>query len=298
MAGVTTLTAFYDLAVGPVSFDIIPFLVQAEIERRNVGAERMHVVLVGDVRKKPQYDSAEASWRLWNICLPAPRLFGATVTLAADWLQAKRLASEKSWKQWPPDWDHQNLEHRWHLIGGVIDAANRGTKIPLLKASEAARRAVNDWFNAVRRPVVTMTLRNTYLKERNANRQDWMSAARHIESRGFHVVLMEDTGDAMRQGRGYGELNLDLRMACYQEANLNLQANNGTASLCWFSERPYRMFSASVPEEEWHGLFVRQGLPLGASWPWALPEQRLIYGPTSRDQIVQEFETWVSGTKS
>lgn len=293
----TTLTAFYDLSVGPVSFDIIPFLVQAEIERRNIGADRMHVVLVGEIRKKPQYDAAEASWRLRNICLPAPALFGATVTLAADWQQAKRMASDKAWKSWPPDWDAQTLAHRWHLIGGVIDAANRGTKVPLLEASPAARRAVNEWYNSCRRPVVTMTLRNTYLPERNARREDWLAAMRHIEARGFHVVLLEDTGDALRQGRGYGELNLDLRMACYQEANLNLQANNGAASLCWFSARPYRMFGAGVPEEEWHGLFVRQGLPLGSTWPWALPEQKLIYGPTLKTQIIEEFEAWVSGTR-
>ena len=41
-----TLTCFYDLGVGPVSYDFVVFLIKAEIERRRLGAKRMHVVIV------------------------------------------------------------------------------------------------------------------------------------------------------------------------------------------------------------------------------------------------------------
>lgn len=298
-----TLTAFYDLAVGPVSYDFIVFLIKAEIERLRIGADRMHVVIVpmpdgvgGMFRPKPQYDLSEAQWRLWNILIPAPQLFGATVTLATDWLQARRIASEKSWKCWPPDWDSQTLKNRRHLIGGVIQSAIAGVTIPTLSASDRARQEVRKWYKARGKPVVTMTLRNTYLPERNSDLEAWKAAAGYIESKGYSVVLLEDTSIALSYGRGYGELNLDLRMACYQEAELNLQANNGAASLCWFSDRPYLMFGAGVPESEWKGLFVDQGLPLGESWPWALGSQRLIYGKETAEQIIAEFDRWASAT--
>jgi hypothetical protein len=56
------------------------------------------------------------------------------------------------------------------------------------------------------------------------------------------------------------------------------------------------MMGAGVPADEWRGLFVEQGLPLGASWPWALPQQRIAYGKETSEQILAEFELWASAT--
>lgn len=295
------LTAFYDLAVGPVSFDFVVFLVKAELARRQCRADWLHVVIVpfaqgvgGMFRDKSQfYDEHEARWRLWNICIPACPLLRASVTFAPDWERARLL---KAGEIWPEDWDRQTLKHRRHLIGDVISAARGGLAIPRLNASEHARRSARAAFGRRGRPVVTMTWRSTYLEERNTRAPQWLEALHHIEDRGYSVLVMRDTREALDAGAGYGELNLDLRMACYQEAALNLQANNGAASLCWFSERPYRMFGAGVPADEWDGLFVKQGLPLGESWPWAGPQQKLVYGEVTAGQIIGEFEAWASAT--
>lgn len=297
-----TLLAVYDLAIGPVSFDFLVFMVKAEIERRRVGAARLHVVVVphaegvgGMFRDKTAlYDEHEMRWRLWNIVMPLPQLFGASVTLATDWAQAKRIAADKSVSCWPVDWDRQSLKDRRHLIGDVITVARAGVQIPRVRASQHARRSVRTAYEMLRRPVVTMTVRSTYLAERNSDRQAWEEARRFIEGGGYAVVMLEDTRVALTRGQGFGELNLDLRAAMYQEAALNLQANNGAASLCWFSDRPYRMFGAGVPADEWNGLFVKQGLPLGETWPWAASGQKLVYGRESRDSIIAEFEGWRS----
>jgi len=299
----TTLTAYYDLSVGPVSFDFVVFGIKAKMEAVRVGATRLHIVIVPDPRgiggmfrdKTALYDEAEMRWRLWNILIPACQLLGASVTLALDWLQAKRIASEKEWKQWPHDWDQQTLKDRRHLIGDVITWRRAGQQVPTLRASEHARRKVKQAYRLLGRPVVTMTLRNTYLKERNSDVAAWLVARQNIEAKGFAVVTLEDTNVALGQGQGYGELNLDLRAACYEEAAINLQSNNGAASLCWFSDRPYRMFGAGVPMDEWQGLFVKQGLHYGESWPWALEQQKLVYGPTTQNQIIEEFDAWAAG---
>lgn len=296
------LTAYYDLAVGPVSFDCVVFMVKAEMERRRIKADRLHLVIVpkldgigGMFRDKTAlYDEPEMRWRLWNICVPACQLLGASVTVAPSWEQAKRLGGGAVW---PADWDRQTLKERRHLIGDVITAARAGTEIPVLQASPHARRSVKKVFSRFGgRAVVTMTMRRTYLPERNSDPAAWARAERHIRDHGFEVVRLQDTSEALSSGHGYGELNLDVRMACYQEAALNLQANNGAASLCWFSDRPYRMFGAGVPAEEWDGLFVKQGLPLGETWPWASPGQRIVYGPTTAEQIIAEFDAWATAT--
>ncbi len=296
------LTAFYDLAVGPVSFDFVTFLVKAEIAKRKAGADQLHMVIVpftrglaGMFRDKTQfYDEHEARWRLWNICIPACQLIGASVTLATDWDQARRLNRGITW---PTDWDRQTLNDRRHLVGDLISSARGGQQIPTLQASEHARRKVREAYAKLNKPMVTMTLRSTYLRERNSDRAAWQRAAIHIEAKGYAVAFLEDTSTALANGYGYGELNLDVRMACYQEAALNLQANNGAASLCWFSDKPYRMFGAGVPSMEWDGLFVKQGLPLGETWPWAGQQQKLVYGPTTLEQMIGEFDAWASATK-
>lgn len=296
----TTLTAFYDLEIGPVSYDFVVFMVKAKIEQKRINAERIHVVIVpyaegvgGMFRDKTAlYDVHEMTWRLWNIVIPACQLFDASVTLANDWLMAKRLASEKTWKCWPEDWESQSLANRRHLIGDVITASRAGVAIPRVQASEHARRKVREFYDVLGGPVVTMTLRQTYLPERNSHATAWAVAQSHIEKRGYPVVLLRDTSLALSSGFGYGELSLDIRAACYAESALNLQSNNGAASLCWFGPAPYRMFSAGVAVSEWDNLFVKQGLPLGTTWPWALKQQKLVYGPTTAEQIINEFEEW------
>lgn len=294
-----TLTAFYDLDVGPVSFDFVVFAVKAELERKRVKADRLHIVIVpgmgpGGMRDKSDfYDQHEAKFRLWNICIPACALIGASVTLAVDWEQAGKLAGADVW---PKDWENQTLRNRPHLIGGVIEAAKAELPIPRLSASEHALRTIRKLYAG--RRVVTMTLRTTYLNERNTDLLAWEKAAEHIRSKGFCVAQLLDVSAVMELGCGFGELNLDLRMAMYQEAELNLQANNGSASLCWFSDTPYRMFDAGVGDtrEEWRGLFEEQGLPWGTPWPWASPQQRIVYERSTADVIIREFEAWTGSS--
>ena len=301
------LTAYYDLAIGPVSFDFVVFLVKAEMARKRAGADKLHMVIVPDPNgvdgmfrdKTHLYDGAEARWRLWNICIPACALLNASVTLATDWEQAGKLLAVGEFV-YPSDWGNQTLKNRWHLVGDIISRnKSLGEDVPLLHASPHATKKVAEFYRTARLPTVTMTLRSTYMGERNSNRVQWMKARDYIRERGFATLLLEDVGTALENGRGYGELNLDLRMACYEQAALNLQSNNGTASLCWFGSAPYRMFDAGVGASaaEWDGLFVKQGLPLGATWPWALSQQKIVYKAATADTIIEEFEAWATATK-
>lgn len=288
-----TLNAFLDLAVCPVSFDAIPFVAQAEMQRRAVRAEKLHVVIVGEIRKKPQYDDAEAEWRLWNIVIPAAHLFGATVTLAADWAQARKIASQNDWLNWPSAWLAQSLKVRHHLVGGLIKRASSGEQVARPRASEHARRKVCSWMTG---RAVTMTVREAdYLDARNSDAALWGNVARAIADRGFKVYRLRDTSRALEIGSGYGELNLDLRMAMYERAEFNIVANCGPASLCWLSDVPYLMAGAGHPAEEWRGLFVEQGLLLDSNWPWALPHQTLLYGKETEKQVLEAFDRWAHG---
>jgi len=276
------------------------FMAQAEMERRKTGADNLHVCLFGEVRKKSQYDEAEAEWRLWNIVVPAARLFGAmlSVTPGRDGFRAfgEMIPGDYFW---PHRWQFQKYDAaqgiRRHLVGGLIKQAKNGEPIARPTASEHALRAVRKLAEG--RKFVTMTTRETYLPERNSDAGAWAQAANEIARRGYSVQRIVDTSTALREGHGFAELNLDLRMAWYQTAEFNICANTGPASLLWLSDRPYVMMGAGVPAEEWDGLFVKQGLPLGESWPWALPNQRIAYGKETAETILAEFDRWASATR-
>src|SRR5215470_811308 len=90
-----TLFAFYDLKVGPITFDCLWFLAGADLERRRRGLDTIHVVIVpgpyeGVRRERDDYeaviDPANRGERIQNILVQACALLPscAAVTQAAS----------------------------------------------------------------------------------------------------------------------------------------------------------------------------------------------------------------------
>jgi len=293
-----TLTAFYDLKVGPVSFDVLAFLVQAEMERTRIGADALHVVILpyaqgvdGKFRDKlALYDAAEMDWRLWNIVIPACRLIGATVTLAQNKAHGERIHSGSAW---PADWYQQDTKRGHHHAREIIAAARKGEAVPRLGASDHALKMVAEWFERLGCPVVTLTRRRTYDASRNSDPAAWDALKARAEAAGFAVVELQDTAVALRQGNGYGELNLDLRMACYQLAQMNWHANGGPSALCWYSHCKFVHVGAAWPRDPWLKHYEWLGLEYGQQLPWATPEQQLLYEPGNKTQLLASFDAWL-----
>jgi len=282
---VRTLTAVYDLAVGPVSFDFVPFLVRAMMAAEDAGCPRLHVVIVPDPKgvggmfrdKTNLYDVHEMQWRLWNLVIPACQLAGASATLATDFAHASRLVGQDFF---PSGWSSQSLRKKEYLVRPIVEAAKAGRKIPRLHASEHAKRSVRHWMATGGRKLATITLRNTYEPGRNADRQAYASIAAALELDGYRVLRIEDTADELRNGSGYAGINLDLRMACYELAAVNIVGNNGPAQLLWFSDAPFVEFECAMPFKDWRKFWEQHiGMDVGAAeqLPWARPDQRFIY---------------------
>ncbi len=281
-----TLTAFYDLAVAPVSCDFVTQLVQAMKKRDELGCDSLHMVIVpkeaglgGFARHWGQHDEHATRWRLWHIITGACPLGKATLTIAADRRQAERLRVEPCW--WP--------EKQAHHVGPLIEAGRRGERIPPLQASEAARRYVGNWVND-ERPLVTMTLRHQEtVSVRNSRRAAWETLADELSPR-FGVVVLEDTHQALQAGfGGYGAIDMDLRLALYERAAMNLFGDNGPSILTWFSEAPFLRFCCGADPEHWT---KHMALSLGDQLPWASNEQRLVWGPDDLETMRAVFADW------
>lgn len=285
-------TAFYDLAIGPVSYDFVSWLVRAMKERDARGCAAMHVVIVpnegglgGFARHWGEHDAAATRWRFWHIVVPACQLADATLTIAADREQAERLRPVGPY-WWP--------EGAAHHSGPLVEAARRGERIPRLVPSEAARRYVNEWVAVLDRPIVTLTLRQqSTVKDRNSRRSEWAKFAGELRNR-YHVIALDDSHVALSVGRGcFAELDVDLRLALYERAAMNLFSDNGPSVLPWFSGAPFMRFCCACSDagsaEHWAKYLA---LRPGDQLPWARADQRLVYKPDTLEVLRLEVGRW------
>jgi hypothetical protein len=287
-----TLVAFYDLEHGPVSFDFVTWLVRAMKEQEACGCERLHVVIVpkedglgGFSRNWGKHDEHAARWRLWHIVVASCPLANATVTVAATRRQAEDMNSPPGRFWWP--------QGKAHFMGPLVTAARKGQAIPKLRATEAARRYVKEMLSTTDRPLVTMTLRQQDTDPaRNSNHEAWEAFAFHVC--GTHrVIELHDTNVALGEGRGYAELDTDLRLALYEQAAMNFIGNNGPQELLKFSAAPYRIVGLGL--ESWREHFRKYfHMEYGQQLPWGGAQQRLVYEPDTFEVLTREFEAWTA----
>lgn len=291
------LTAFYDLEYGPVSYDFATWLVRAMKERDSRKCSGLHVVIVpkedglgGFSRHWGNHDEHAARWRLWHIVVSCCPLAGATATIAASRDQAHKISAAAESEWWP--------EGKAHFMGPLIDAARGGEKIPLLRASEGARRYIREYLIrfSFNKKVITTTLRQQETDpSRNSDLEAWSDLLRLAEQSGFAVFELDDTHVALQSGTAFVEQDPDLRLALYEQAAMNFIGNNGPQELLKFSSAPYRIVGLGI--ESWREHFRKYfHMEYGDQLPWATPQQKLVYKPDTFEVLREEFETWAGGT--
>lgn len=294
---VKLFTAFYDFAYGPISYDLTNWLISALVRMEDAGCDRLHVVFVpkedglgGFARHWGKHDEAATRWRLWNLAVQLVPLAGATLTVAASRDQAMRLAGGAWW--WPEEKAHFPLE--------LVELARRGRKLPQLQPTDAAVRYIQQGVRSNAHQLVTLTLRNNSTSpERNSRRTDWFRMTEWLQSAGYGVIVLEDTEDALNNGRAYGaEYSPDLRLALYKRAAMNIIGNNGPCGLLYYSGAPYLQMCGALPREYEAHWLKYLGLRVGDQWPWANANQRIVYKLDTFDAMREAFSAWASATNS
>lgn len=290
----STFVAVYDLEHGPVSYDFVTWLVRALREKNKRGFDRLHVCICpkedglgGFSRNWGQHDEAAARWRLWHIVVAACPIARATVSVCATRREAQQLVS--TYAHWWP-------EGKAHFMGPIIEEAKAGGPVPVLTASDAAHRYVAQSYGKSER-LVTFTLRSqTTDPSRNSNLRACMQLVIELEAR-YTVVVLQDSNEALAMGRGYAELDPDLRLALYERADMNICGNNGPQELLKFSRAPHLIFNLAQTED-WKKHFKKYfGMEPGDQLPWARPQdQRLIYEPDDYEVLLRHFSIWEEGS--
>lgn len=296
------LYAFYDLAVAPITFDFLWFLVGADIERRQRGLASVHVVIVpgaldGLRRENPEYERQVTPTtrhaRIGNMLIPAcaflPSLAGLTVAGSRE--QAQRLAELAGEAVFPRRYEPALPSYpgpQEPLRAAREDRAD----VAVLRATGPDLERVDRWLAArgCSGRVVAITLRDYgYTPERNSNVGAWVETARRLAARGYCPVFVPDaeqcfngTPPELSAFPVFGEaaLVLGLRIALYERAHLNLGVNNGPMGLCWLNRRTryltFKMLTPAAPNTSPEYMELL-GFELGASLPFATPWQQWVW---------------------
>ena len=305
---VTTLTAVYDLAVSPATFDIVGFLVLAEHRRRSLGHEALHVVIApGPDQGFRQdavtpYGTIQKRWRRQHIlsacCWLVPSVTG--VTVCGTRYEAGRWLDCVSEGIFPERYTVERPIQQYRL-NFLVEAPD----VTGIRASQEALRHMHAWRDSVAgvREVVTLNLRECdYETARNSDLAAWGAFARQLDPGRFFPVVIRDSDAAYRPLppaiAGLPRLteviwNLDLRTALYEIAFLNLFVNNGPAALARHNARArsltFKMItpSAQATTEE---FFRANGLRPGDQFKGLGPGHRFVWQTDTMDVLQGEFD--------
>lgn len=228
------LTAVYDLASSPPTYDFIMFL--GEAEKARITGEYTHLDVIfqpgpmfgfRDDQLPPSVAEREAM--LHRICVSACRLLPSVRNVEV--LKERRTVEGAVF---PANWTED------------FPASHYGTKygksaVRCLRASESARKEVEKTFGGGK--YVSITLRESdYWPERNSNVQEWERVEGWLSLYGYKVIWLPDTNKPRKFGYLPAMHDLDLRIAVYEKCEVNLMVANGPIALCLYSDCKYLMF--------------------------------------------------------
>jgi hypothetical protein len=224
------LTAVYDLAVSPPTYDFVGFLISAEKRRIELGLAAVEFVIMDGPQDGFRADQLPPFGHETRV------LFRQNVIEAMCWL----LPTCKSVRVLPrqkvsanaifPDGWSVTTPVNHYGTHRIIDCARAGI-VPLVAPAGGPSR---------RDKTVSLTLReSSYWPSRNSNRSAWLSAAQILSARGWDVRIVPDIESVDIPDDPWivdhaSAKNLTIRAQLYEMCEINLFINNGPAWMALF----------------------------------------------------------------
>lgn len=311
------LYAFYDLQICTVTFDFLSFLLRAELRRIQVGCKSLHIVFVpgADDGFRMMHLSGDISrWRLQNMHIAACSFLSSIkgITVCPTRAQATSIEDNLASNIFPVDYTTHIFDSQKaiqasidaFMFAGVVIRHLKGDEVPVLTPTLRAQQYVREWYekHANGRKVIAITLRESPNDPaRNSNLDAWARFAATIDENEFLPVIIRDT-DAVflpvpQELKGLCHFNeaaidLDLRLAFYESAFLNMLVNNGPLQICYLNPKirylAYKMFNVTNDADEKATCAV-YGIPIGGQLPMATPFQRVIWDDDNYETLMKSF---------
>lgn len=271
--------ACYDLRRAPLSFDIIPWLVDREMSRIRSGTPGpLKVAFTAPAEDR--LITPRNKLMLEAVLIPIVSMIGVIDPVAATaWNRAE-----------------------FYCNMPVVEAAKRGETVPLLKPLAFAVARAEEIVAG--RPPVTITLREAeHDPLRNSKTEEWLRFARYLQDSGERVIIIRDTAKANEPLPGFeicseAAINIHVRLALYERAKTNFFVSNGPVALAMFSEAPFVFINELLEHsdsgnraESWA---VYHGTPPGEQLPWSRPDQRIVWADETYENIRAAWDDFVA----
>ncbi|MEE2933733.1 MAG: tetratricopeptide repeat protein [Pseudomonadota bacterium] len=313
----SVLYAFYDLQICTVTFDFLSFLLRAEMHRIQSNFKSLHIVFVpgdDDGFRMMHLTGDVSRWRLQNMHIAACSFLSSIegITVCPTRAQATSIEDNLASNIFPVDYTTHIFDSQKaiqasidaFMFAGVVIRHLKGDEVPVLTPTLRAQQYVREWYekHANGRKVIAITLRESPNDPaRNSNLDAWARFAATIDENEFLPVIIRDT-DAVflpvpEELKGLCHFNeaaidLDLRLAFYESAFLNMLVNNGPLQICYLNPKirylAYKMFNATNEADERATCGV-YGIPIGGQLPMATPFQRIIWNDDCYETLVDSF---------
>ncbi len=254
-----TLYAFYDLQVSPPTFDIISFLGHCESYRLKMRLEKIYLIIVPATPTyyTPWYplDYSSQMRRLYNIVLGTvrclPSIDGFMICrdrdMALDIFRNKNYIFPLAYSPKRPIADFYFYSN----------ALKKFSTLFVKPPNDAIIRVKNRLaIIAKGKKVITITIRKAPIIEvqRNSNIENWVKATSVLDSKEFCTIILDDydhigINKYPKHIHTFEEAIVDvsIRSALYQEADINIGTGSGTLMLCLFNPASkFLMFQKNV----------------------------------------------------
>lgn len=294
MEGKQVKRAFYDFSVSPFSFDFSVFLMAA---RAN---ECEEVVLVPGKRMIQGPDGKLVEFQK---CTPGEqeyRLNAIIKGLCPNAIECQtREEAKLLWHEGCfPDGYTVEKPVQAHTISAVLKQLKITPYMPLKEVTEEVIK--DGWTDP---KMVVITIRQSSIKPgRNSNIEEWIKAADWMKSVGLTPVFVPDTefpdfvfGE--HKSCKAAALDVQYRLAMYEQAYLNIGVNNGPMALNLFSRRPVLYFRPITHgyKESTAEFWRANGVPVRSQLPWFSILQRIIWdGTDDFENIKLNVERWLT----
>ncbi len=199
-------------------------------------------------------------------------------------------------------------EYDYH-VRVLVDASRAGHPVPKWTVPKWALDEAATFLDPAQfGPPIVITLREADNQpQRNSNIPEWLKFAEWA-SEGWPVVFIRDTATCHLEfpWRTYPRAseNAYIRAATYQLALCNLFTSGGAVAWAVYSDAPYMIFKLlldNLPDWEMSkptGWKDEAHIEPGQDFPWARPNQRLIWKQDNFEDIKHEFCEFLMGDGS
>ena len=313
------LNAFYDLKVSPCTFDIVYFLFAAEMYRRHLSLDAIDLFVVandeGDGFRIETVDTTiEAKeWMLQHVLLQCHTLLkSCRRTIHCPSREEAQKHIDGMDPVYPANYS-VTTPHPNYTAPEIVVQGLRGYPYSTLSATSEALNKVDLWTSSQDvedRRLICITLREMDRRpKRNSDLKAWSTFARSLDPDVYFPVIVRDTATVFRpppnelQGLACFDaaaLDIQIRMALYERAFLNLLVNNGPIALLYFNEKTrYLQFRPQYDEADTSERYLAK---IGFTADYD-PMLKTRYQKVSMDfdkieNIDREFNRMMANTKS